>query len=110
MKVSLMEDKKKPADDFVHIGSVLGNALNKFRADSDLELTSLFTIWNNVVGEAVANNSKPAEFKGKILIVHVSSSVWLQELQYYKKEMITKINNKLGKELVCDIKFRIGTL
>jgi hypothetical protein len=34
----------------------------------------------------------------------------MQELQYYKKEMITKINGVLGKELVCDIKFRIGAV
>jgi predicted nucleic acid-binding Zn ribbon protein len=105
-----MEETKKNPDDFVHIGNILGDALNKFRADSDLELTSVFTIWNNVVGEAIANNSKPAGFKGKILLVYVSSPVWIQELQYYKKDMIIKINDALGKELVCDIKFRIGAV
>lgn len=105
-----MKETKISRDDFVHIGNILGGALNKFRTDPDLELTTIFTIWNNVVGEAVANNSKPAGFKGKILIVYVSSSVWLQELQYYKKDMITKINDALGKELVEDIKFRIGAV
>ena len=105
-----MEETKKPPDDFAHIGNILCDALNKFRADSDLELTSVFTIWNNVVGEAIANNSKPAGFKGKILLVYVSSPVWIQELQYYKKDMIIKLNDALGKELVCDIKFRIGAV
>lgn len=105
-----MAEKKKPADDFVRIGNILEDALYKFRTDSDLELTSVFTIWNSVVGEAVANNSKPAEFKGKILVVHVSSSVWMHELQYYKQDMIKKINKILGKDLICDIKFRIGAL
>ncbi|MBU1711980.1 MAG: DUF721 domain-containing protein [Proteobacteria bacterium] len=105
-----MEETKKKPDDFVHIGNILGDALNKFRAESDLELTGVFTIWNNVVGEAIANNSKPAGFKGKILLVYVNSPVWIQELQYYKKDMITKINDALGKELVCDIKFRIGAV
>jgi predicted nucleic acid-binding Zn ribbon protein len=103
-------DEKKNINGFIHIGNVLGGALNKFRADSDLELTNIFTIWGKIVGEAVANNSRPAEFKGKILVVNVSSPVWMQELQYYKKEMITKINGVLGKELVCDIKFRIGAV
>jgi len=105
-----MKETKTSLDDFVHIGNILGGALNKFRTDPDLELTTVFTIWNNVVGEAVANNSKPAGFKGKVLIVHVSSSAWMQELQYYKKDMITKINDALGKELVEDIKFRIGAV
>jgi len=105
-----MAEIKNPPDDFVHIGNILGDTLNRFRADSDLELTSVFTIWKNVVGEAIANNSKPGGFKGKILLVYVSSPVWIQELQYYKKDMITKINDALGKELVCDIKFKIGAV
>lgn len=105
-----MAEKKTTPDDFVHIGNILGGALNKFRSDYNLELTSVFNIWKNVVGEAIANNSKPAGFKGKILLVYVSSPVWIQELQYYKKDMITKINDALGKELVCDIKFKIGAV
>ena len=105
-----MKETKTQQDDFVHIGNILGDALNKFRTDSDLELTSIFTIWKNVVGEAIANNSKPAGFKGKILIVYVSTPVWIQEFQYYKKDMISKINDAFGKELVCDIKFRIGAV
>jgi len=60
------------------------------------------------VGEAVAKNAKPAGFKGKILLVNVVSSVWIQELQYYRNDMIRKLNEALGKELVCDIKFKIG--
>lgn len=105
-----MADTKKAPDDFVHIGNILSDALNKFRTGSDLELVSIFSIWKNVFGEVIANNSKPAGFKGEILIVYVSSPVWIQELQYYKKNMITKINDALGKELVCDIKFKIGVV
>ncbi|MFO7665795.1 MAG: DUF721 domain-containing protein [Desulfobacterales bacterium] len=105
-----MKETKNPLDDFVHIGNILGDALNKFRTDSDLELTSVFTIWKDVVGEAISNNSKPGGFKGKILLVYVSNPVWIQELQYYKKDIITKINDAIGKELVCDIKFKIGAV
>lgn len=103
-----MERAKKKEDDLKHIGNILGGVLSAFRKDPDLELTGLFSLWDNVVGEAVAKNARPAGFKGKILLVHVGSSVWIQELQYYKKEMITKLNEALGKELVCDIKFKIG--
>jgi predicted nucleic acid-binding Zn ribbon protein len=105
-----MDKKKNNSNDFVHIGNILGDALTKFRSDSDLELAGVFAIWKKIVGEAVAKNCKPAGFKAKILIVHVSSPIWIQELQYYKKDMIMKINEALGKELVCDIKFRVGAV
>ena len=103
-----MDGTKKKTDDFKHIGNILSDVLNAFRLDPDLELTGIFSLWDDVVGEAVAKNARPAGFKGKILLVHVGSSVWIQELQYYKKDMIRKLNEALGKELVCDIKFKIG--
>ncbi|MDP2861495.1 MAG: DUF721 domain-containing protein [Desulfobacterales bacterium] len=103
-----MDGVKKNTDDFKHIGNILCDVLNTFRLDPDLELTGLFSLWDDVVGEAVAKNARPAGFKGKILLVHVGSSVWIQELQYYKKDMIRKLNEALGKELVSDIKFKIG--
>jgi len=103
-----MDGAKKNKDDFKHIGNILCEVLNTFRLDPDLELTSIFSLWDDVVGEAVAKNARPAGFKGKILLVYVGSSVWIQELQYYRKDMIRNLNEALGKELVADIKFKIG--
>ncbi|MDP3283106.1 MAG: DUF721 domain-containing protein [Desulfobacterales bacterium] len=103
-----MDEVKKNTDDFNHIGNILCDVLGAFRTDQDLELTGLFSLWDDAVGAAVAKNARPAGFKGKILLVNVVSSVWIQELQYYKKDMIRKLNEALGKELVCDIKFKIG--
>jgi len=103
-----MDGVKKNTDDFKHIGKILCDVLNTFQLDPDLELTRLFSLWDDVVGEALAKNARPAGFKGKILLVNVVSSVWIQELQYYRKDMIRKLNEALGKELVCDIKFKIG--
>lgn len=103
-----MNGVKKNTDGFKHIGNILCDVLSAFRMDPDLELTGIFSLWDDIVGEAVAKNARPAGFKGKILLVNVGSSVWIQELQYYKKDMIRKLNEALGKELVCDIKFKIG--
>jgi predicted nucleic acid-binding Zn ribbon protein len=103
-----MDGAKKRIDDFKHIGNILCDVLNTFRLDPDLELTRLFSLWDDVVGEALAKNARPAGFKGKILLVNVVSSVWIQELQYYREDMIRKLNEALGKELVSDIKFKIG--
>lgn len=103
-----MKGPKKKKDDFKRIGNILGDVLSTFRVNGDLELAGLFGLWDDVVGAAVAKNARPAGFKGKILLVNVISSVWIQELQYYKKDMIRNLNEALGKELVSDIKFKIG--
>ena len=76
----------------------------------DVELVQVWQVWDSLVGEVIAQNAKPAAFKGAILLVHVTSSTWVHQLQFLKKEMIERLNNALGKPLIEDLKFKIGPL
>ena len=62
------------------------------------------------MGEIIAENARPAAFKGKILLVHVNSSPWLHQLSFLKKDILARINRELGQDLVDEIKFKIGPL
>ena len=104
-----MERKKRKAK-FVHIGSLLDDVLKKYRHETNAELVKVWQVWDNIVGNVIAQNAKPAAFKGRILLVHVTSSTWIHQLQFLKKEMIAKINHKLGKTLIEDLKFKIGPI
>ena len=73
-------------------------------------MSAIWDHWDNLVGASIAANARPAVFKGKLLLVHVTSSTWLQQLQFLKTEMIRKINAEFGQTLVEDIKFKIGPL
>ena len=73
-------------------------------------MTDVWDIWTRVMGEPLAQNTQPAAFKGKILLVHVSSSVWLHQLQFMKQDLIEKVNDACGCRLVEEIKFKIGPL
>jgi predicted nucleic acid-binding Zn ribbon protein len=108
-KLAEMKAKKQKAK-FEHIGSILSDVLKTYRKDADGELVQVWQVWDEIVGEVIAQNAKPAAFKGKILIVHVSSSTWVHQLQFLKKEMIAKLNNAFGKALIDDLKFKIGKL
>ena len=108
-KLSEMKAKKQKAK-FEHIGSILTDVLKTYRKDADGELVQVWQVWDEIVGEVIAQNAKPAAFKGKILIVHVSSSTWVHQLQFLKKEMIAKLNSAFGKALIDDLKFKIGKL
>jgi predicted nucleic acid-binding Zn ribbon protein len=104
-----MERKKRKAK-FVHIGSLLDDVLKKYRHETNAELVQVWQVWDNIVGNVIAQNAKPAAFKGRILLVHVTSSTWIHQLQFLKKKMIAKLNDKLGKTLIEDLKFKIGPL
>lgn len=95
---------KKP----VHIGSFINEVLFSCRSEVENGIFEIWDMWASLVGEVIANDSKPAAFKKKILIVHVSDSAWIQQLQFLKKDIIKSINDFSGKTLVEDIKFKIG--
>ena len=104
-----MKPKKQKAK-FEHIGNILADVLKSYRRESDAELVQVWQVWDQIVGDVIAQNARPAAFKGKILLVHVSSSTWIHQLQFVKKEMIEKLNEAHGKALIDDLKFKIGPL
>ena len=94
----------------VHIGNVIDGILRNYRSKPDFELTEIWRLWDEAVGTTIAQNARPAAFKGKLLIVHVISSTWIHQLQFLKNDLMAKINETLGKPLIQDIKFKIGPL
>ena len=97
-------------NNLTHIGDILGQTLNNYRPKSDMEMTRIWNYWATAVGNEVAKNAKPALFKDGILIVNVSSSVWIQHLKFMEKDIILNINQLLNKKLVKKIRFKIAKL
>ena len=100
--------KKKNTPENGHIGDIINHVLKTCRRDFDGELAQVWSLWDTAVGDVIAKNTRPEAFKGKLLLVNVNSSAWMHQLQFLKKDLIDKINTALGKELVLDIKFKIG--
>jgi predicted nucleic acid-binding Zn ribbon protein len=93
---------------FVHIGNVIRDMLKNHRLETNTSLIRVWDVWEDAVGEVIAANTRPAAFKGDLLIVNVTSSSWLQQLRFLKPEIMQKINHALGEGPVKDIKFKIG--
>ena len=103
-----MEDRKTNIATPVHIGAILNSALRAFQEKTDGDLARVWGIWDDAVGDLVAQNARPAAFKGRLLYVEVSSSPWMQQLRFQKASIVSKINASLGRNVVEDIKFKIG--
>ena len=105
-----MAADKKKTEPIESLGSVIDKILQSGIRQQDAPLLQVFELWERAVGEIIAENARPAAFKGKILLVHVNSSPWLHQLGFLKKDIIDKINRELGQDLVDEIKFKIGPL
>lgn len=105
-----MAQEKKRRSDLTRLGTIIPAVLEDCREPSDTELIQIWDMWEGIVGNLVAENAKPAAFKGKLVLVHVESPSWMHHLQFLKAELINKINKGLGKPLVEDMKFKVGPL
>jgi len=103
-----MDNYRKKSKKYAHIGSILNDVLKTLRPEADSGLVQVWQLWDDVVGRPIAENARPAAFKGKLLLVHVASSPWVHQLQFLKSEIIEKLNAALGQNLIEDIKFKIG--
>jgi predicted nucleic acid-binding Zn ribbon protein len=92
------------------LGSILSKALDNLRPSSDLDMTRIWDLWDTALDQTVAANSKPGAFKDGVLIVHVSSSVWLQHLRFMEVDLKTRLNLALGRPLVKELRFKIASL
>ncbi len=99
---------KKP-EDAIHISGVLADLVQRFRPEAEQGMLRVWRVWDRLVGAEIARNARPAAFKGSLLLVHVTSSVWLHHLQFLKKEIVKRLNDDLGQPLVSDIKFKVGS-
>ena len=103
-------DKTRKDKSFEHIGQIITQVLKTCRRHKDAGLSEVWQLWNEAVGQIVAENAQPAAFKGDLLLVHVSSSTWIHHLRFLKQDIIKKINAALGNDLIREIKFKIGPL
>ena len=94
----------------VHIGALLPGMIAGMRKDRDAAMMEVFERWDALVGPVIAANSRPVGFKGPLLLVHVADSVWMQQLQFLKAELMARINAGLPQTQVSEIRFKIGPI
>jgi len=57
-------------------------------------------VWEQVVGRAVAEQAQATVIRDGVLFVDVKSSVWMQELQLLRVDIVERLNAHLGKPFV----------
>jgi predicted nucleic acid-binding Zn ribbon protein len=68
------------------------------------QFCSVIDCWQTVVGEKIANNTRPIYIARKVLWVATSSSVWAQTLSMQRYTLLKKLNLQLSDRL-SDIRF-----
>ncbi|HOF04302.1 MAG TPA: DUF721 domain-containing protein [Syntrophales bacterium] len=90
------------------LGEVLQSLMKKQGVPLTTGDVSLRRIWNEAVGDQIAAQTAPETVKRGILMVKVSSSVWMHHLQFLKKDILQRFNSLYGKGDVRELKLSLG--
>ncbi len=88
-----------------HLKKAIQEAVEGAGIKSALDQESAVVLWGVVVGGAISSVTKAERVESGSLIVRVESSVWRQELHMQKRDIIKKINKKIGTKAIGDIRF-----
>jgi predicted nucleic acid-binding Zn ribbon protein len=64
--------------------------------------------WLEAVGVEVADHARPVGMRGDVLEVEVDTSVWCQQLQMRRPQILSSLRELLGEEAPTDLHFRVG--
>ena len=88
-----------------HIAKALDGFIKNSKIEKGLDQNKALSIWADVVGEKIAENSEAQSINSGVITVRVKTPTWRQELQLQKPQIINKINKALTKKIIKDIRF-----
>ncbi len=79
------------------------------KLDQRQKETELLGVWADSIDPRVTAHAQPAGLRNGTLFVNVDNSVWLDEIVRYRRhEILSRLQNAFGKQLVKRISFRLG--
>ena len=88
-----------------HIGGALKKLIKKEGLENEINQQKAMVLWEDVVGQKIKENTDPIEVQFGVMTVKVKNSVWKQELQFQKDDIIKSLNKKLIKTMIKDLRF-----
>ena len=92
------------------VNAVLERVLGSLNLGLKVKQYRIWDVWNSVVGEAIASQAQPQQIRAMVLWVTVSNSTWMQQLEFMKRQIVERINERIGETVIRDIRFRIGEI
>jgi predicted nucleic acid-binding Zn ribbon protein len=93
---------------FRSVGSVLPRVLKGLKLDKVLAAQPAVTLWPEIAGAKTAAHTRAAEIDDGTLVVVVDSPAWMTQLRFLKPQLLKKIEARIGRGLIKDIRFVLG--
>jgi len=81
-----------------------------YPAPDQLEAAKVFAWWSRSVPPRILDHARPVRLARGVLIVHVSSSVWANELHYLSDDLLKRLREAAPTTGIERIRFQVGPL
>ena len=92
----------------IGVGSALPGVLSELGLDEARRVFEIGERWEEAVGPELARRAKPLAMRGEVLEVGVESSVWAQQLQRRRPEILAALERVFAASAPTDLRFRVG--
>jgi hypothetical protein len=103
-----MADRKSGYRSPAPLSSLLAGTFRGKPLEKRFGEVEIWRIWGQVVGKQIASKAQPSRFQNGVLTVVVVSAPWMQQLNFMKRDIVERLNGKLGQELVREIYLKAG--
>ena len=88
------------------IGDIVAEFLRESGLEKPLMERQVVASWNDVMGKTVADLTRSVELKDGVLTVKISSAALKAQLFECRREVVKKMNDVVGCEVVKEVKLR----
>jgi predicted nucleic acid-binding Zn ribbon protein len=99
---------RRPKSHPTAVGAVLPDVLRELGLGEAATAARISAAWGEIVGPEAASHSWPAALRAGILDVEVDSSVWAQQLQLRRPELLAELARRLDAEAPSGLRLRVG--
>lgn len=88
-------------------------AANRFGVSNEVKAADVCQKFRTLIPEIFSDKESPEEnitpafYKSSVLVVHVTSSAWAQEVVMRKEKIISEMNSKAGKEVIKNLRAQL---
>jgi len=92
------------------ITEALQPLLDRIDTEGQFGIVRLTKVWPEIVGETIARRTQVSSLKFHTAVVKVSGAMWIQELNLMKAQILARVREKIGADIVRDLRFVQGRL
>ena len=84
----------------------VGESVDRLAATLGID-SRLLTRWPELVGDALAERTRPRSLRGGTLVVAVDDPAWAAQLRWLEADLVARLNDVLGADRVTRIEVQV---